>query len=51
MKTEIIKLNVKQPWQVSRGHLGPKSGAGVHQDRRTKRQRTRQAQRRVALEV
>ena len=48
MKTETIKLNVKQPWQVSRGHAGHKSGAGVHQDRRLKRLRTRAAQRRAA---
>ena len=49
MKTETIKISVKQSWQVSRGHLGPKSGSGVHQDRRTKRNRTRSAQRRAAL--
>jgi len=44
-----IKLNVKKSWEVGRGHAAHKSGSGVHQDRRTKRQRTRQAQRRSAL--
>jgi hypothetical protein len=49
MKTEVIKLNVKASWQVGRGHAEHKSGAGVHQDRRTKRLRTRQTQLKAAL--
>ncbi len=49
MTTQTIKLNVKPAWKVGRGHAAYKSGAGVHQDRRTKRYRTRRAQVAAAL--
>ena len=42
----IIKVD---PSKVSRGHAAHISGAGKHHDRRTKRLRTRTAQRRAAL--
>lgn len=35
--------------KVARGHMAHISGSGKHGDRRTKRQRTRSAQRRAAL--
>lgn len=44
-----IKLDV-DPTKVARGHQPHRSGAGIHQDRRTKRLRTRSAQRRAAIE-
>lgn len=43
-----IKLDV-DPTKVARGHSPHRGGAGVHQDRRTKRNRTRSAQRRAAI--
>lgn len=30
MKNSTIKLNVKKPWQVSKGHTQHRSGAGKH---------------------
>ena len=36
-----IKLNVKPQWKAERGHMEHRSGAGVHQDRRNRRERTR----------
>jgi hypothetical protein len=35
-----IKLNLKKPWEVSKGHTPHKSGAGTH-DNRPRKQRTR----------
>lgn len=43
MKT-TIKIKVRKPWEVSKGHSEYKSGSGQH-DNRPKRKRTRQAQR------
>lgn len=37
------------PTKVSKGHAAHRGGAGTHHDRRTKRLRTRTAQRRAAL--
>jgi hypothetical protein len=39
-----IKIKVKKPWEVSKGHSEHRSGSGEH-DSRPKRKRTRQAQR------
>lgn len=44
-----IKLNVKPSWKVSRGHSEHRSGAGVHQDKRARRERTRSSQQRKAI--
>jgi hypothetical protein len=40
-KHEAIKLNLKESWEVGRGHTSYRGGAGNH-DNRPKRQRTRQ---------
>jgi hypothetical protein len=45
---EIIKLNVKPVWQASKGHQNHRNG-GPMADRRTKRQKTRAAQKRAAM--
>lgn len=45
-----LKVNVKKPWEVGRGHYQPRPSAGVHQDKRTKRVRTRSAIKRKILE-
>ena len=37
------------PLKVAKGHQAHRGGAGLHNDRRTKRLRTRSAQRRAAL--
>jgi hypothetical protein len=50
MENIKITIKVKQPWEASRGHLGHKSGAGVHHDRRLKRLKTRAAQKRAVLQ-
>lgn len=38
-----------QPWKVGRIHSVNKAGAGKHEDRRTKRNRTRSEQNRNAI--
>jgi len=49
-KKETITLTIQvKPWKVGRGHSEHRSGAGVHGDRRTKRQRTRSEQNRNAI--
>lgn len=49
-KTESNTLTiVVDPTKVSRGHFAHRSGAGKHQDKRTKRGRTRGAALRKAL--
>jgi len=42
-------IKIKQ--NKRKGHQSHRSGAGQHQDRRTKRQRTRQAQSKKAIEA
>jgi hypothetical protein len=43
---EAIKIETKAPWEVSRGHQNFRAAAcTVMGDKRTKRKRTRQAQR------
>lgn len=48
--SERIKLNVKKQWEVGQGHAPHRSGAGQHQDKRTKRLNTRAARNRKAME-
>lgn len=48
-KRTRITLEPLEPWKVRRGHADRRGGAGVHQDRRLSRLRTRSASRRVAL--
>lgn len=48
MKTTIITIQSRYA-HIARGHQSHRSGAGIHRDRRTKRQRTRRAQLRAAL--
>ena len=45
-----IKLDVHEPWNGKKGHTEHQSGSGQHQDRRTKRQRTRSNQIKTHLE-
>lgn len=49
MKKIKIKLNVRPIWEIGKGHNEHRSGSGSH-DSRPKRQRTRQAQKKRALE-
>lgn len=44
-----IKIEIKKK-PIARGHSQHRSGAGVHLDKRYKRQRTRAAQQRKAIE-
>jgi len=44
-----IQIKAKQQWEVGQGHRPHRGGSGVHLDKRTKRQRTRAAQKRIAL--
>tara|TARA_Y100000310_G_scaffold232063_1_gene234803 strand:- start:7130 stop:7300 length:171 start_codon:yes stop_codon:yes gene_type:complete len=49
-KKEKIVLEIEvTPWKVGRVHSVNKPGAGKHNDRRTKRNRTRAAQNRNAI--
>jgi hypothetical protein len=50
MKSQRIKINVKPVWKQKKGHPEPLSGAGKHQDKRTKRKRTRSAKNKDAIE-
>lgn len=43
-----IKLPKAEPWK-KRGHREHKSGAGIHKDKRTKRNRTRSDKNRNAI--
>lgn len=49
---QVTRINVKdeKPWQDKRGHTPHRSGAGVHQDGRDRRSRTRQNQLKRSLE-
>jgi len=47
---ETIKINVKPVWKISKGHSEHRGGAGLHEDRRTKRARTRSAKIRKILQ-
>jgi len=47
---ETINLDVKSPWDGKKGHTNHQSGSGEHQDKRTKRQRTRRNQFKAHLE-
>jgi len=50
MARDIITLEIEiKPWKMGRTHRAYKSGAGKHQDRRTKRNRTRASQSRTAI--
>lgn len=49
MKKIKIKLNARPVWELGKGHNEHRSGSGIH-DNRPKRQRTRQAQKRRALD-
>jgi hypothetical protein len=46
-KNVTLILAPLDPWKVKRGHAAHRTGAGTHQDRRTKRLRSRGDQRRV----
>jgi hypothetical protein len=48
-KTEKIKLNLKKPWELPRGHQDHDQGCGKH-DNRPRRERTRRYQLRKALD-
>ena len=50
-KNKNFKLDIdpKKPWEVGHGHAEHRSGAGKH-DNRPKRERTRKAQLRKAIE-
>ena len=43
-----IKLNLKKPWEISRGHQEPDQGCGKH-DERPRRERTRRDSNRKAI--
>jgi hypothetical protein len=45
-KQTKLKLDIKKPWEIGRGAWSPRSGAGEMGDKRTKRNRTRSAQKR-----
>lgn len=49
MKTVVLTLDVKKPWEISKGHAPRRSGAGIHADRRTKRLKTRSAKVQAAI--
>ena len=49
-KKTTIKIDVKKPWELPKGHAPHKSGAGKHLDKRTKRNRTRGNQTKRAIE-
>jgi hypothetical protein len=53
LKNKTNKITVvidgKPLWKAARGHQSYRGGAGAMGDRRTKRQRTRSAQKRVAI--
>ncbi len=42
--SQTIQLNVRPIYKCPKGHNQHRSGSGVHQDRRNRRSRTRQAQ-------
>ena len=48
MKKTTIKLNVKEQWEVGRGHTPHRSGSGKH-DSRPRKLRTRRAQNQAAI--
>lgn len=47
-KNFTIKLNIRPIWEIGRGHAEHRSGSGQH-DNRPKRERTRSAQKRKAV--
>ena len=47
--TERIPIKVKPIWKAKKCHPQPLSGAGKHQDKRTKRKRTKQAKQQAAI--
>jgi len=50
MARDIITLEIEiKPWKIGKGHKTYRGGAGKHQDRRTKRNRTRANQNRKAI--
>tara|TARA_B100000941_G_C28502196_1_gene555052 strand:- start:711 stop:875 length:165 start_codon:yes stop_codon:yes gene_type:complete len=52
MSVKGFKATIKlDPTKVARGHQAHISGAGVHKDKRTKRCRTRAAQKRAAIKL
>lgn len=46
MEKQIITVSLTPAYKAKRGHQARLAGQGTHKDRRTKRQRTRSAQRR-----
>jgi hypothetical protein len=52
MAKDITKIEIpgQMPWEKSKGHRPHRSGAGKHLDKRTKRQRTREAAEKKAIE-
>lgn len=48
MKKQTLQLNVRPLWKLGKGHNAHLSGSGT-MDNRTKRQHTRQAQKRKAI--
>jgi hypothetical protein len=49
MKTKM-KIETKAVWELPRGHRAHRGGAGIHADRRTKRENTRSAKLRKILQ-
>jgi hypothetical protein len=45
----VITLPPLEPWKARRGHQPRRGGAGLHQDRRMRRLRTRGEQSRAAV--
>ena len=48
-RKNTITINAKPVWKASRGHAAYRGGAGIMSDRRTKRNRTRAAQKNQAI--
>jgi hypothetical protein len=49
-KKFTIAIDGKPPWKVATGHKAYRGGAGTHHDRRSKRLKTRSAQKLAAIE-
>ena len=49
-RKNTITINAKPAWKASRGHASYRGGAGIMGDRRTKRNRTRSAQKIQAIQ-
>lgn len=49
---QVTRVNItdQKPWQQKRGHMERRSGGGFHEDKREKRNKTRQNKLRSAIE-